>query len=74
MSMLGGDGDGDDQEAAKYWAAEEGQCWEPEGWHKSPLQLQEEARSELMAAVASSAAMAHKHCDPPAPAGRFREF
>jgi hypothetical protein len=48
--------------------------WTPEAWHKSNLQLQDEARSMLLSAYAGAAAASTKHSDPPCPDSRFREM
>jgi hypothetical protein len=39
--------------------------WEPESWHKSPDQMQSEARSMNHAAHEHAAACASKHDNPP---------
>jgi hypothetical protein len=71
----GGDGDGDDQEAAKIFAAEGSQgIWTPECWSKSPVQLIEEARSMNEAAFASAAAGATRHSNPPCPPSSMRSM
>lgn len=51
-----------------------GGCWQPEAWSKSPLQLQEEARAENIAAFSSAASGAHKHCDAPCNIQRMRNL
>ena len=66
MNMAGGDNDEDDNAAAPLWDGADDGTWSPECWHKSPLQMQEEARAMNEAAFASAAAGAGRHSNPPA--------
>lgn len=70
----GGDGDGDDAAAMAQWEDNAQEVWSPASWHKSPMQLQQEAHASFVAAFESSAAGARKRNDPPCPAGRDRPF
>lgn len=63
----GGDGDQDDDAAMALQGLEASNgFWTPPGTHKSPTQLQGEAKSMNMAGYHSVAAAAGKHSNPPA--------
>jgi len=46
--------------------------WTPECWHKSPEQLQEEARAMDIAALNGAVIASYARSDPPAPRGQDR--
>lgn len=64
MATFMSDGDQDDAAAARYNVTE-GPCWTPEGWHKHPLQLEDEARAKNEVGYSSAFAAAGKHSQPP---------
>lgn len=59
-------GGGAEEQAEHYWGMEAGGgFWTPEAWHKSPLQMQEEARARNEADFAQAAMYGGKHSNPP---------
>lgn len=71
----GGDNDEDDAAASALWRLEGSHgIWTPECWRKSPVQLQEEARSMNESAFAGAALNARKHSNPPNMPNRMRPF
>jgi len=69
----GGDGDQDDAAGMDLWALEGSPgIWTPECWHKSPEQLQDEARAMNESAFASAASGATRHSDAPLPPSHER--
>lgn len=54
------------------WSDAGGSVWTPECWHKSPQQMQDEAKAGLFAMYQSLAGPAKKHNNPVLPPNRMR--
>lgn len=75
MTAMGGDNDGDDKVAMSLWGeSEHGPEYRLPAWSKSPLALQEEARSMNHAGFASACSGAGKHSQAPLGPVRLRRL